>query len=212
MNRRRRRTAVVSLLLATVLALASVVAAAGSASASTRTEPLRATFENLVPGSTASAAWGLELRHDAVVTDVTLSETGPGELDWAVELQDRTTGTRTPLTDGVRGAQLAAGTYDLRVTVDVIDIPGGATSTLDGHVVFAESGTAGGGLDSGDGPGRGYLASTGFAALPLLLTAVATALVGLLLLLGARRRRDEEDEARAVRVTPTAAHDTDRRS
>ncbi|MBO9556319.1 hypothetical protein [Cellulomonas sp.] len=212
MSRARRRGAVVSLLLAVVLALAAVVAAAGSASASTRTEPLRASFENLVPGSTAAAAWGLELRRDSVVTGVTLAETGPGDLDWAVELQDRTTGTRTPLTAGARGTQLTAGTYDLRVTVHVVDIPGGATSTLDGHVVFAESGTAGGGLDSGAGPGGGYLASTGFAALPLLLTAVATALVGLLLLLGARRRRDEEDEARAVPVTGSTPSTPDHRS
>lgn len=212
MTPHRRRTAVVSLLLAVVLALASVVASAAGADASTRTEPLRATFENLSPGSTASASWGLELRRAAVVTEVTAVEAGPGGVEWDVRLCARATGTCTPVTDGATGARLAAGAYDLRVAVAATpDLPPAATTTLDGRIVLADADAADAVAPGGRAPGDAPLAMTGLPALSLLLAALATALVGLLLLLGARRRRADEAAVPVPVPAPVPVPDPERR-
>lgn len=204
MSRRSRGGAALSLVLAVALATASVLAAGGAADASTRTEPLRATFDHLLPGMTASASWGLELDRAAVMTDVTTVESGPGDVAWSVWLRRPATGAVTGVTEGATGTRLPAGAYELHVSVAVADIPPAATSTLDGRIVFAATGGADGGETTGTGqaggtpalPGTGGpLAMTGAPALALLLAAVATALVGLLLLLGAGRRRDGDEAA-----------------
>ncbi|WP_309134827.1 LPXTG cell wall anchor domain-containing protein [Cellulomonas sp.] len=212
MTNRRRRTAVVSLLTAVVLALASLLLSAGAASASTSAEPLRARFDNLVPGSTAATSWSLWLDRAAVVAEVTIVQSGPGEVDWDVWLRHRDTGTTTPVAPGVTGAQLPAGAYDLHISVAVTDIPPSATNALEGRIVFAAAtdGATGTGQDARTGAAadtagkpHGALAYTGATGLSLLLAALATALVGLVLLLGARRRR--EDEAPPCTTAPTTA-------
>ncbi len=216
MSARRTRRAALGLVLAVALALASLLVSAGAAGASTRTEPLRARFENLLPGSTASTSWGLRLERPAVVTEVATTQSGPGDVDWDVRLRHRATGATTPLVDGATGARLAAGAYDLQVSVAVRDIPPAATNALDGHVVVTADAAGGAGGDGGARTGgRGALATTGGTALPLLLAAIAATLVGLHLLLAARRRREEDaDPVPAAPADPASTdldHDLDRR-
>ncbi|QGQ19689.1 LPXTG cell wall anchor domain-containing protein [Cellulomonas sp. JZ18] len=196
-----RRGAASSLVLAVVLALVSLLVGGGSATASTRTAPLRATFTGLLPGSVDSHAWGLRLSRDAVVTEVTTTALRPGTgVEWDAWLSSRATGERVPVTPDAVGVRVAAGDYDLTVRVRALDdIAPGATYSLDGHLVVADATT---GPEVGQRGSRGPLALTGADALPLLLAALAAALVGLLLLVAARRRRRDDET-----TTPEPADD-----
>ncbi|MFC8190442.1 hypothetical protein ACFUMH_02130 [Cellulomonas sp. NPDC057328] len=223
MSRRRRRGAAASLVLAVLLALASVLVAAGSATASSRTEPLTATFTGLVPGAARSTSWVLDVARDAVVTEVETTELATGGVRWDVALCAPAGDACLPVTRDAVGVRLPAGSYRLTVRVQATDaLEPGETRTLDGHVVLSDAGGAdgdaaavwpGGGTGAtGRSAASGPLALTGASALPLLLVAVASGVVGLVALLAARRGRDDEEPvpvgaAPPVRPTPTTHRD-----
>ncbi|WP_136520436.1 hypothetical protein [Cellulomonas telluris] len=194
--RSRIRGAAASFALAAVLALVATFTVPSSASAAPRSERFHASFENLVPASTRSATARVSVPQAAVVTGVTVEEDPAPGLTWDVTLCPSGGGECVPVRHGHTGARVAAGVHTLRIAVAATsDLQPGARSAIRGRIVLAADDAAGAGATTAPRPvgttGGGALATTGASTLPLVLTALATTVVGLLLLLGARRQRED---------------------
>jgi LPXTG-motif cell wall-anchored protein len=163
---------------AAVLAVVCVLMGATGAQAVPTTVPLQATFEGLLPGSSASKSWQFTVPHDAQVTRALLREQGPGGAVWHAQLCPSVGAPCVDLMTASVGTTVPAGDYALTVGVVVTALEPGSTHSVEGRFVFAETG--------------GGLAQTGAQVWSAALASLVAAGVGVALLLLARRRKREE--------------------
>jgi LPXTG-motif cell wall-anchored protein len=186
MSKRLRSGAAASFALAALLAGASVLLGASSAQALPQALPLQVSFTDLRPGDVRSTSWPVRVPRQTVIAQAALHKDGAGDLRWTARLCPVLGSACLDLMTAVVGTPLAAGAYELEVGLTVLDMPPGQSQSLDGRFILVEDG-----LLAGTGGGGGALASTGFPAQSLGLTAVAVAVLGVLLVVVARRRRDD---------------------
>ena len=198
MSTRLRSGAAASFALAALLAGASVLLGASSAQALPQPLPLQVSFTDLLPGDVRSTSWPVQVPHPAVIAQAALARAGTGDLRWTAWLCPVAGTACLDLMTAEVGTPLAAGDYELQVGLTVVDLQPGQSQTLEGRYTLVEDKVL---PDTGGGPG--VLASTGAPALSLGLTAVAVAVLGVLLVVLARRRRaDELTKAPSVEVAP----------
>lgn len=209
MTRRLRAAGAASLTLAVVLAGAGLLAGASGADALPQRVPVAFSFSGLLPGEHRTQTRTTTIARDARVSETLVATSGSTGVRWSAELCRAR--TCVDLLAARRGTPIAAGTYDLVVSVTAGRIAPGAQATLDGRLSLVENDDlafTGGddpdddGTDGADddgtaaGPGGPGLALTGAPAGALAaLAGVLTGLGGLLVLAGRRRRDDEEEQA-----------------
>lgn len=211
MTRRLRAAGAASLTLAVVLAGAGLLAGASGADALPQRVPVAFSFSGLLPGEHRTQTRTTTIARDARVSETLVATSGSTGVTWSAELCRAR--TCVDLLAARRGTTIAAGTYDLVVSVTAGRIAPGAQATLDGRLSLVENDDlafTGGddpdddGTDGADddddgtaaGPSGPGLALTGAPAGALAaLAAALTGLGGLLVLVGRRRREDEEEQA-----------------
>jgi LPXTG-motif cell wall-anchored protein len=196
MSKRLRSGAAASFALAALLAGASVLLGASSAQALPQALPLQVSFTDLLPGDVRSTSWPVQVPRQTVIVQAALHKDGAGDLRWTTRLCPVLGGSCLDLMTAVVGTPVAAGAYELEVGLTVLDMQPGQSQSLEGRFTLVEDGLPSGtgtgtGTGTGGGGGGGVLASTGFPAQSLGLTAVAVAVLGVLLVVLARRRRDD---------------------
>ena len=194
MTGRLRAGAATSLVVATLLAGASVVLGAGSAQAAPRPLPVQVSFTDLQPGDVRSTSWPVDIAARARIATAVLHQDGSGGVEWSAWLCP--VGGATTCLDVMSagpGTVVAAGAYQMSVGLTVRDLRPGQSQSLEARYTFVQDDDGVLADTSGGRPGHtGLLARTGAAALPLVLTALAAATLGVLLVVLARRRRDDE--------------------
>jgi hypothetical protein len=169
---------------AAVLAVVCVLVGATGAQAVPTTVPLQATFDGLLPGSSASKSWQFAIPHDAQVTRAVLRKQGPGRAVWHAELCPSAGAPCVDLMTASVGTPVRAGDYALTVGVVVTALEPGSTQSIEGRFTFAQT--------------DGELAQTGAQVLATALGSVAAAGAGgILVLLARRRQRTETHDAQA---------------
>lgn len=177
--------AAASLLVAAVLALACVVLTAGTAQALPL--PVQVSFDNLLPGEVRSTSWPVSVPVPARIADATMRQDAPGGVQWTARLCPTAGGACLDLLSATVGTTVAEGDYRVQVGIDAVNLQPGQSRSLEARYTLAEA-EDGWLADTG-----GALAMTGVPALPVALTSVGLAAVGVLLVVLARRR-DRGDE------------------
>ncbi|HEY0118127.1 MAG TPA: hypothetical protein VGC04_05040 [Cellulomonas sp.] len=191
MSRRLDTGAATSLVLAAVLACAWVVLGAGSAQALPRSLPLQVSFTDLQPGQTRSTSWPVQIPTRARITQAMLRQDGPGGVRWTARLCPVSGAACLDVMTAAVGTSITAGDYLLTVGLTVVDLQPGQSQSLEGRYTLVEDDDGVLADTGGDGP-NGGLASTGLSVLPLGVTALALAALGVLLVVLARRRHEEQ--------------------
>lgn len=202
MTRRLRTGAATSFLLAALLAVAFVLLGAGTAQAVPQSLPLQVSFTDLQPGDVRSTSWPVRIPQQAKIAQAVLHKDGPGDVQWTAQLCPVSGAGCLDVITAVVGTPIAAGDYTLRVGLTVVELQPGQTQSLEGRYTFVEDDD--GLLADTSGPhGRGgALAATGSSVLPVGLTAVAVAALGVLFVVLARRGDDEEADATGPEGAP----------
>lgn len=136
MSARARRGAV-AFVVAVALAVAAVLVAVAHPLRWERAESLDLALEHLGdPGSTQFSRV-VRVPDEAVVTDVTVTTTGPDDAAWTVELCEHGGDACRPLDVTLVGSRLTAGAYDVRAVVQVPEETAGPSAGLTGRLGFA---------------------------------------------------------------------------
>jgi len=185
MTRRLRTAVTASLTLAVVLAVLGALAWPTGATAAPGVMPLSFSFAGLMPGDARTKSSPYHLAQDATVERAAVTTASTG-VTWRATLCG-SAGSCVDLLHVRAGDELAAGDYTLTVGVTAGAIRPDERHSLAGRIVFVERPS-------------GALAHTGSAVLPLVTSAVALGLLGLLMVLAARRRERDATSSLEIRA------------